>query len=314
MRKKQAKNELVIGIGDLHGHYPALEILLEGLQEKYHIFSGDFALWKGISIIFTGDYIDRGDSALKIIGTIKQIACKNPAQVKTLIGNHELLALEASDEAEKIAEELKANPLLDAGFLYAERTLHGHNGGNAFISEFGDDAADAFGNYCKRMSCKGDIGTWLRALLPSAYIEIAGTKILFTHGDLGKNLADRQTLDKYIADYTERISMQTELYGGAQNKYGGSFIHKSGIFWGRDFRKMPEKEIEQVVSSLGMDFLVTGHTPHDSIKVYAEKVFDIDVGMCPAYGENEPTAIVFKTDGAYAFHAKRKHEKRLLKF
>lgn len=310
----KAPDELVIGIGDLHGHYPALESLLEGLQGKYHIFSGDFTLWEGISLVFTGDYIDRGDSALKIIGAIRQIAGKNPNRVKTLIGNHELLALEASDAAEKIAEELKVNPLLDASLLYAERSLHGYNGGNAFVSEFGANAAEAFENYCKRMSGKGDIGSWLRGLLPSANIEIAGKKILFTHGDLGRNLKDRHTLDSYLADYLDRVSMQTEAYGGTKNKYGGSFIYKRGVFWGRDFRKMPEKEIEQVVKAIGADFLVTGHTPHDSIKVYAGKVFDIDAGMCPAYGENEPVAIVFKTNGIYEFNAKRRREKLLLKF
>jgi hypothetical protein len=41
----------------------------------------------------------------------------------------------------------------------------------------------------------------------------------------------------------------------------------------------------------------------DQIVSYHNRIFDIDVGMTPRYGENEPAAIVFKKDGVYAFYA-----------
>ncbi len=46
-----------------------------------------------------------------------------------------------------------------------------------------------------------------------------------------------------------------------------------------------------------MDFIVTGHTWHRTIKVYRNRIFNIDVGMTPAYGENMPRALVFSRDG-----------------
>lgn len=41
-----------------------------------------------------------------------------------------------------------------------------------------------------------------------------------------------------------------------------------------------------------MDLVVTGHTPHQSITVTGGRLIDIDVGMTPRCGGNEPEALV----------------------
>ena len=90
-------NNLIIAIGDLHGHYRALERILDAVQKKYEIFGagGEDRLRPGVQFVFTGDYIDRGRHALRIIDRLRRLASENPGQVVTLLGNHELMALEA---------------------------------------------------------------------------------------------------------------------------------------------------------------------------------------------------------------------------
>ena len=54
---------------------------------------------------------------------------------------------------------------------------------------------------------------------------------------------------------------------------------------------------------MGVEFIVTGHTPHRAITVYGKRIFDIDVGMTPAYGENMPQALVFSRQGILGLRA-----------
>lgn len=42
-----SENELIFGIGDLHGHFPAFQTLLQGLQKEYGIFGDpDRFVWR----------------------------------------------------------------------------------------------------------------------------------------------------------------------------------------------------------------------------------------------------------------------------
>jgi hypothetical protein len=54
---------------------------------------------------------------------------------------------------------------------------------------------------------------------------------------------------------------------------------------------------------VGVEFIVTGHTPHRAITVYGKRIFDIDVGMTPAYDENMPQALVFSLKGIVGLRA-----------
>ncbi len=72
-----------------------------------------------------------------------------------------------------------------------------------------------------------------------------------------------------------------------------------------------KSSVDSLCRAVGVDFIVTGHTPHysvDGIKVYFGKIFDIDVRMTPAYGENMPQALVFSDHALVGFRADgRKH-------
>ena len=65
--------------------------------------AGSDRLAPGVTLVFTGDYIDRGTSALAVIERLKHLQERNPGRVITLLGNHELLALQHLDEARALA-------------------------------------------------------------------------------------------------------------------------------------------------------------------------------------------------------------------
>jgi serine/threonine protein phosphatase 1 len=66
-------------IGDIHGDLAALQLLFERLPE---ITSDD-------TIVFLGDYIDRGPDSAGVVAWVRELQQKTPAKCITLRGNHE---------------------------------------------------------------------------------------------------------------------------------------------------------------------------------------------------------------------------------
>jgi serine/threonine protein phosphatase 1 len=66
-------------IGDIHGDLIALEILLSRLPE----------LDKHDTLVFTGDYLDRGPDSAGVIDRVRQLQSESHAKVVALRGNHE---------------------------------------------------------------------------------------------------------------------------------------------------------------------------------------------------------------------------------
>src|SRR5262249_41055054 len=69
-----------IAIGDVHGRRDALEDLLTRLQGE---------LRADDTVVFLGDYIDRGPDSKGCIDRILRFRAENRARVVTLLGNHE---------------------------------------------------------------------------------------------------------------------------------------------------------------------------------------------------------------------------------
>jgi hypothetical protein len=312
-----ANPSLLIAIGDLHGHYPALEALLSALERRGGVFreTGSDRLAPGITLVFTGDYIDRGTSALAVIERLKHLQELNPCRVITLMGNHELLALQHLDEARKLSA---ADPV--GGLVAYEGNAHGWNGGCEFVAEFGGSAkATAFSSYVDRMSREGDIGRWMRSLLPSFKTRVAGKRFLFTHGDLPEAMLLSGAFSRYGVEVSKRMATNSEGMGGTAMKYGDRLLtsETASIFWCREFGGLRFKDpaaVEAICERAGTDFIVTGHTMHRGRVVsYGGRIFDIDVGMTPAYGGNLPQALIASRRGISAFDAKG-GEKLLVRF
>ena len=130
--------------------------------------------------------------------------------------------------------------------------------------------------------------------------------ILFIHGGLSDQLDVPKDLEEYFEYFTNRIMTTTDIFGGSFKKYFDTRrLGPESPFWDRTMPDMSQKEITRRLERVGVDIVVTGHTPHRKIESYFGKVFDIDVGMNPRYGENTPAAIVFREGVAYSFDVLR---------
>jgi serine/threonine protein phosphatase 1 len=78
-----------VAIGDVHGNREALEDLLGRLAIE---------LQTQDTVVFLGDYIDRGPDSKGCIERILQFRAETPASVVTLIGNHEDSFLQTRDD------------------------------------------------------------------------------------------------------------------------------------------------------------------------------------------------------------------------
>jgi len=67
-------------IGDVHGNLQALDDLLQQLRRE--VAADD-------TVVFLGDYIDRGANSRRCIDRILEFRAASPAEVVTLMGNHE---------------------------------------------------------------------------------------------------------------------------------------------------------------------------------------------------------------------------------
>jgi hypothetical protein len=294
---------ILIGIGDLHGYYPALSRLLETIDEEYAIFESEDKLRPGVKIKTTGDYIDRNNQALRIINRIKKLQKLNPDSVDPLMGNHEIMALKTLDTAKRLAEAETPEKY--------RQTMHGQNGGMEFIFEFdSENSKNAIKEYAKRMSREGDIGSWMRSLIPYKIEKFQNKKILFTHADIPRELWDTEKLKEYVEHYQERVKETSTSAYSSEKKYG----ELEDPLFERLFRELSPTEFYKMINSLKVDYIVTGHTPSLDNKIvnYFDKTFDIDVGMWhdSCY---DPIAIIFKKEGIYEFNA-NKGEKKLASF
>ena len=307
---------MIVAIGDLHGHYRALERILDALHRTHSIWrDGDpNQLFEDVQLVFTGDYIDRGRHALEIIERLMRLASRNPGQIITLLGNHELMALADYEEAVELLRSSASRSKRGLVAAYGRETDHGGNGGTEFIREFGETSLPAFESYVKRMARTGDVGQWMRTLLPAYRARIARHSVLFLHADLPEKYRDKHVLDDHLRWMEDCMKMSTVAVGGARAKWANYRLAE--IVWDRSFSKLDrasQADIDGLCRKVGVDFIVTGHTPHSSIKVYRNRIFDIDVGMTPAYGENMPRALLFSRDGIVGLAADGT-EQRFVKF
>jgi serine/threonine protein phosphatase 1 len=66
-------------VGDIHGDLEALEKVFERLPN----------LEKGDTVVFVGDYVDRGPCSAQVVEFVRRLGKEGPAKVVALRGNHE---------------------------------------------------------------------------------------------------------------------------------------------------------------------------------------------------------------------------------
>lgn len=88
--KRRIDGQLVYAVGDIHGRYDLLLILLEQIARdaRRHEVVGRRPL-----LIFCGDYVDRGPDSAKVLSTIAWMRAGTAFETRCLKGNHEQMML-----------------------------------------------------------------------------------------------------------------------------------------------------------------------------------------------------------------------------
>lgn len=81
--------EVAYAIGDVHGMYGQLVALLQVIAEDAETHG------KPHVVVFLGDMIDRGPLSASVVGLVKSLCLTEPDKFKAIMGNHELLWLNA---------------------------------------------------------------------------------------------------------------------------------------------------------------------------------------------------------------------------
>ena len=88
-------------IGDIHGHYDELVVLLKklGYEERGGAFRypGDER-----TVVFLGDYIDRGSQVRETVNLVR--AMRDAGSAVVLMGNHEFNALSFGTRMEPVGD------------------------------------------------------------------------------------------------------------------------------------------------------------------------------------------------------------------
>ena len=94
-RKKMPRTPRTLAIGDIHGSYEALAVLIDEIRPT----ADD-------TLIFLGDYIDRGSNSRAVLETI--IELQEQCNVIALLGNHEAMMRDVFLEKDPILRTQKA--------------------------------------------------------------------------------------------------------------------------------------------------------------------------------------------------------------
>jgi serine/threonine protein phosphatase 1 len=127
-------DHLTYAIGDIHGCSDLLESLLERIEAHSD--------GRPHSLVFLGDYIDRGLDSAGVLRTVRRLHWNDPERITCLIGNHESMLLAA----------LQVPGAAD---------LWLRNGGGTTLASFGLDAIE---------DVPGDVLDWIEAL-PSVHAD-----------------------------------------------------------------------------------------------------------------------------------------------
>lgn len=89
-RATSTEGRVIYAVGDIHGCYAQLTALIEAIVADIAKLRNE----QPVSIVFCGDYVDRGPESLKVLAALVWMARQAPVEVVFLRGNHEAMFLE----------------------------------------------------------------------------------------------------------------------------------------------------------------------------------------------------------------------------
>ena len=319
-REAAAPRPVLFAIGDIHGNYDALQSILQTLQSRHQIFtdSGMESLADHVTLVFTGDYVDRGPDAIKALDYLARMKSSSEGRLVMLMGNHEAMALAALGAIRTMA----GIDLDQSSRVLAAWRHHAGNGGKALYIEIfrmlsrqesPDDVAIAKA-FLEEFGRGGRAGNLLRSLDILHFHEISGKTFLFSHGDVprdsrtSENLRNRRTLERLRQKFKAHVAGESDTRDWV-TKYDTDLPGRE-LLWGRnytgvdgsesDFAGMNSREeavrAREICDACGVDYIVAGHTPtpDGQIRAYGDRIFHVDVGMIRG---GEPTALMVSDAG-----------------
>ena len=104
-------------VGDIHGDLAALQILFQRLPE----------LTAEDTVVFLGDYVDRGPDSAGVVAWVRDLVARGPAKVVTLRGNHEDAWLQVVDGGWPEFIMPRGNGCLESLRSYARQPVPGED-------------------------------------------------------------------------------------------------------------------------------------------------------------------------------------------
>lgn len=258
----------IMVIGDIHGGYDSLLVFLHG---NGIIDSGFNWTWGKGHLVFLGDIFDRGDKVTEALWLIYKLdgqAARAGGAVHLILGNHEIMVMNhdktyVADKYLLMADRLN----LTYGGLYSKQTI---------------------------------LGQWLR----SKHTILKINDHLFVHAGLspefveaGFTLHDINKHVRFFLNYPNR-----ESQGEIDRE---TILGKNGPFWYRgylednhEYKRLPEKELDKILSAFQSNRIFIGHTNVQEITpLYHSRVYAMDV---PFYSNGvEMQGITIENDVLY---------------
>jgi hypothetical protein len=238
----------IMVLGDIHGGYDSLLVFL---RSNGIIDPGLNWIWGKGHLVFLGDIFDRGDKVTETLWLIYRLdsqAAKAGGAVHLILGNHEIMVMNYDDTYVADKYMLMADRLnLTYAGLYGKQTILGQ-----WLRS-------------KNTILKINDHLFVHAGLSPAFVE-AG----FTMHDINKHV-------RYFLDYPNKESR------GEVNRE--TIMGENGPFWYRgylednhEYKRMPEKELNKILSAFQASRIFIGHTNVQKItRLYHSKVYAMDV-------------------------------------
>lgn len=265
----------LVAIGDIHGDLTALR---GALRLAGAIDSDDRWIGKDLTVVQTGDQIDRGDQDREVLDVLEKLESSAKAAgcaLHVLNGNHELM-----------------NARFD--FRYVTR--------KSFAS-FGDFSSSA--SKLAGQVPEAELGR-AAAFMPGAPYALKLSKHL-TVALVGDSLfAHGGVLPAHVDYGLDRINREASAFlAGKSRDLPAILTDESGPVWlraygGVDVDEATCQTLGRVLQQVGAKRLVVGHTvqPHGISSACQERLFRIDIGLSAFYGVKPPQVLEVTAAGA----------------
>ena len=265
----------LIAIGDIHGDLTALR---GALRLAGAIDSDDQWIGKDLTVVQTGDQVDRGDQDREVLDVLERLETSAKAAggaLHVLNGNHELM-----------------NARFD--FRYVTRKSF------ASFNEFSSSASRLAGSVpdaeLGRAAAFMPGAPYAMKLSRHLTVALVGDS-LFAHGGV---------LPAHVDYGLDRINREASAFlAGKTRELPAVLMDESGPVWMRDYGRPAVDDatcemLGRVLAQVGAKRLIVGHTvqEHGISSACGERLFRIDIGLSAFYGVKPPQVLEVTAGGA----------------